>query len=171
MYLLIDTKHTKFIARCADYRLLDEHALHQGLDEYIIGDQENMATFDALTQQQCEDLAERYGMKITVPATYTGARQWALDLASKHTKVIDVPKRPRPTREDKAPSDDKVPALPGTAPKRGVTKRVWEIADEVAAKESDDKALRAAVIAACEKEGINKSTAGTQFAKWRKARG
>lgn len=50
-----------------------------------------------------------------------------------------------------------------TAPKRGVTARVWAIADTV---EGGD---RKAIIDACVAEGINPATAATQYSKWKKA--
>ena len=60
-----------------------------------------------------------------------------------------------------------------SAPKGGTTARVWVIADAVAEEQGtgDIKALRAAIIATCEAEGINKSTAGTQYSKWKRAKG
>lgn len=60
-----------------------------------------------------------------------------------------------------------------SAPKGGTTARVWAIADAVAEEKGtgDIKALRAAIIATCEAEGINKSTAGTQYSKWKRAKG
>lgn len=53
----------------------------------------------------------------------------------------------------------------GEAPVRGATAKVWEIADGVG------KADRNAIIAACVAQGINPSTAATQYSKWKKARG
>ena len=53
----------------------------------------------------------------------------------------------------------------GEAPVRGATAKVWGIADEVG------KADRNAIIAACVAQGINPSTAATQYSKWKKARG
>lgn len=49
------------------------------------------------------------------------------------------------------------------APSRGATARVWAIADTM------PKADRATIIAACVAEGINPSTAGTQYSKWKKS--
>lgn len=53
----------------------------------------------------------------------------------------------------------------GAAPVRGATAKVWEIADGVG------KADRNAIIQACVAQGINPSTAATQYSKWKKARG
>lgn len=58
-----------------------------------------------------------------------------------------------------------------TRPKGGITGRVWAIADECAAKGAKGKDLRAAIIAACTGEGIDPSTAATQYSKWNRAKG
>ena len=46
---------------------------------------------------------------------------------------------------------------------------VWNICDKHKAEtpEADDKTLRAAIMAECEHEGINKSTAAVQYGKWK----
>jgi hypothetical protein len=56
-----------------------------------------------------------------------------------------------------------------SAPSKGATARVWAIADETT--ERLGKVDRAAIMAACEAAGINPATAGTQYSKWKKARG
>lgn len=66
----------------------------------------------------------------------------------------------------KAPNES---AKPRSA---GATGRVWEIADKV---ESDNptkegKELRALIINACVKSGINPATASTQYSKWKKSK-
>lgn len=50
----------------------------------------------------------------------------------------------------------------------GATGKVWLIADRVHAEKGLD---RKAIMDACVAEGINPSTAGTQYAKWKKAKG
>lgn len=60
------------------------------------------------------------------------------------------------------------PSAPGGPPSKGATARVWAIADEVT---GDGAVDRGAIIDACVKAGINKSTAATQYSKWKKARG
>lgn len=63
---------------------------------------------------------------------------------------------------------------PATRPKAGTTTaKVWDIADEEHKKHPKDdiKALRARIMARCEKEGINDSTAATQFGKWKSSLG
>lgn len=76
----------------------------------------------------------------------------------------------------KAPPAKRAPAAPSgpaTRPKGGSTARVWELADlELSELGSIDmKALRKAVIAACEAEGINSSTASVQYGKWKSSKG
>ena len=58
---------------------------------------------------------------------------------------------------------------PATRPAGGTTKLVWDIADAIRAENpaAEAKILRPTIIAKCEAEGINASTAGTQFAKWK----
>lgn len=63
---------------------------------------------------------------------------------------------------------------PAKRPKEGTTTAlVWATADDLkqSNKESpiDQKEFRKAVMTACEKKGINKATAATQFGKWKKA--
>lgn len=57
------------------------------------------------------------------------------------------------------------------APKHGSkTGRVWEIAEPIyqaAADKTDWKTIRKLVVAACEAEGINSSTASVQYGKWK----
>lgn len=50
------------------------------------------------------------------------------------------------------------------------TGRIWEISDHLSAK-TNQPAKRADVLAAAEKEEINKSTAMTQYGQWRKFHG
>ena len=63
---------------------------------------------------------------------------------------------------------EKAPREPGAPPPRpkatSTTGRVWEIADRMLAAGATD---RKAVIAACEAEGINPSTASTHYGKWK----
>jgi hypothetical protein len=68
-------------------------------------------------------------------------------------------------RVEKKPRVPRGPADPSGRPSTGVTKRVWEIADSL--KQPAD---RTKVIAAATKEGINPSTAATQFSKWLRAK-
>ena len=95
------------------------------------------------------------------------------ELEKKLGRKVD-PIDPRPSEEERPvsiggrggksrrkPSD---PSAPPSRPKAGTaTGKVWEIADSM------PEADRAEVIAACEAEGINASTAKTQYGKWRKA--
>ena len=61
------------------------------------------------------------------------------------------------------------PASPATRPAGGTTKKVWDIADDLKARNPSlsAKELRPKIIEACELENINSSTAGTQYSKWK----
>lgn len=61
------------------------------------------------------------------------------------------------------------PASPATRPAGGTTKKVWDIADDLKARNPSlsAKELRLKIIEACELENINSSTAGTQYSKWK----
>lgn len=61
------------------------------------------------------------------------------------------------------------PATPATRPAGGTTKKVWDIADDLKARNPSlsAKELRPKIIEACELENINSSTAGTQYSKWK----
>ena len=68
------------------------------------------------------------------------------------------------------------PSIPKAPPTKGATGRVWEIADAQyelykTLDHNNIKLLRAAVIEACEAEGLNPGTAATQFGKWKAAKG
>lgn len=64
-----------------------------------------------------------------------------------------------------APTKPSAGRSEGGRPSKGATARVWEIASEIAGQGGD----RAAIIAACVAEGINPSTAGTQYSKWKRS--
>lgn len=66
----------------------------------------------------------------------------------------------------------KAPREPGaapTAPIKGATAKVWEIAEQTLS--ALGKLDRTAIIKACEAAGINAATAATQYSKWKKAKG
>lgn len=79
---------------------------------------------------------------------------------------------PAPGGTTPAPKPRPAPSGPATRPKAGSsTGRVWDIADEESAKygaaDRTGKEVRRVVIARCEAEGINPSTASVQFGKWK----
>jgi hypothetical protein len=67
-----------------------------------------------------------------------------------------------PQTQQKAPQASKLPAQVGR-PAGGVTGRVWAILDGLGAA-----ATLTALLAEAAAEGINESTARTQFSRWRK---
>lgn len=58
---------------------------------------------------------------------------------------------------------------PASAPVKGATAKVWEIADSH--YQAAGEARRKEIIGACEAAGIHPATAATQYSKWKKARG
>lgn len=81
-----------------------------------------------------------------------------------------TPAQPKAPRAPRAPSS----AATGEAhrPKSGTsTGKVWDIADKLFALGLTDKELRKQVIAECEGEGVNASTASVQFGKWKSSKG
>ena len=62
----------------------------------------------------------------------------------------------------------RAPAEGGKPSPSGATGKVWLIADRVYGQSGLD---RKAIIDACIAEGINPATAGTQYSKWKKAKG
>lgn len=68
----------------------------------------------------------------------------------------------------------RAPAEPAAAPRQGITKRIWEIADELLAvtgQIGNIKEFRTTVIERAVAEGANNGTAATQFLRWKNARG
>lgn len=61
------------------------------------------------------------------------------------------------------------PAAP-SRPRRGVTLRVWEICDSVWSAQAGGTPDRRLIMARCAESGINRTTAGVQYAKWNKQR-
>lgn len=59
----------------------------------------------------------------------------------------------------------------GGAPSKGATARVWAIADAMHEETPLVRSDRARVVAECVSQGINSSTAGTQWSKWAKDKG
>ena len=72
-----------------------------------------------------------------------------------------------------APKEKKA-ADPSAAPRQGITKRIWEIADELLAVTGSVgvlKEFRKKVIERASAEGANEGTAATQFGKWKASKG
>lgn len=85
------------------------------------------------------------------------------------------PAKPTKVSKSKTPKSDKpkapkVPRDPSGRPASGTsTGKVWDIADKLSkgVKDVTTKEFRTKVVEACVKEGINQSTAGVQFGKWK----
>jgi hypothetical protein len=76
---------------------------------------------------------------------------------------------PNPARAARAPRAPKVSDAPAAPKKTSTCGLVWELCEKhlAAGLALDSKELRAAIMANCEQEGINKSTAGVQYGKWK----
>lgn len=97
------------------------------------------------------------------------AQPWAVPKAPAAPSIPSAPPMATVPSVPRAPTPPSVPKAP---PTKGATGRVWEIADEQyelykKLDHSNIKLLRAAVIEACEAEGLNPGTAATQFGKWK----
>jgi outer membrane murein-binding lipoprotein Lpp len=75
-------------------------------------------------------------------------------------------------KEQKAAKDPAAPATdkPAAPKKTSTCGLVWDLCDKVLNESKLDlssKELRSAIMAACEQEGVNKSTAAVQYGKWK----
>lgn len=111
----------------------------------------------ALTPARC-DLSAYQGLA----EICDGRRQASVVGKNRPTPINAGRTAPKPAKGGEGPSPS------GAAPTKGATALVWTIADRVYGEKGLD---RAAIIAACEAEGINTSTAGTQYSKWKKSHG
>lgn len=89
------------------------------------------------------------------------------------------PVNPMPAKEKgRTPPKKRAPQANGSKPAGGrpkpgsTTAKVWDIADEVKANcrtlDIHSKELRNRIVEECTEQGINPSTAATQFGKWKK---
>lgn len=129
-----------------------------------------------------------YNLALVLPVDSRSEKE--LESAVNNLPVVEAPKTPKlppilmrmkpeelanyvPGQNDhkkSAPKAPRAPAAPGAAPTKGATGRVWEIAEAKWAELGGGpitKNMRAAIIDACEKAGINAGTAATQFGKWK----
>jgi hypothetical protein len=71
-------------------------------------------------------------------------------------------------------SAPKAPTSPAERPRQGITKKIWEIADELLAvtgSVGNLKEFRKTVIGRAAAAGANEGTAATQFGKWKASKG
>jgi hypothetical protein len=107
------------------------------------------------------------------------ARAGVAPIVTPNPPALTLPARATQAAATPAPAPQRTANhTPAEAPKAGgKTARVWEIADrqlqlqreanEKTGAALDLKALRKAVAAACEAEGVNPSTMSVQFSKWK----
>jgi len=78
-----------------------------------------------------------------------------------------------PVKEKPEPKSKQVGAIPSRPKEGSLTARVWEAADWLYSQQNpqdiNSKSLRDDVIKVCTDNGVNPSTASTQYAKWKKA--
>ena len=86
--------------------------------------------------------------------------------AATEEKAAKAPKKEKAPKKPKAPQQNGV-SRPGEGTSTG---KVWGFADSLSAKEGKP-ASRKAVLEMCATEGINPSTAATQYGRWRKFNG
>lgn len=80
-------------------------------------------------------------------------------------ETFESPDRPEPPKTPRRPSGT---VKPLKRPKEGsATGKVWDIADSLVT-EGSEAPTRQQVVEACEEQGLNKSTASTQYGKWKK---
>lgn len=105
--------------------------------------------------QQCIDAAEMARARLT-PEEAAAAAQSAANAAPA-------------AKPKKEPSGE-----PAERPRQGVTKRIWELADEqlaVTGSVGNLKEFRKKIIDRAQAEGANAGTAATQFGKWKASKG
>jgi hypothetical protein len=151
-------------------------ALHQ-LREYVLTWPEYSTSEEGLRMNQADEMAEE--AEDSVPTDDPVQQELAMRRA--HQETIAIVEKANQQEGHKfngqvGGSENKPAAAPTEPRKPGAVKRVWEISDNIMieAKEkglTDGKAIRKMIMNQCIAEGINMGTAGTQFGKWRTARG
>lgn len=125
---------------------------------------------DDVCPQEPEDATESGALAGTVadaPVKKTRAKKATAEAKTAQEPTEAKVKAVKPSKVTAA----KVEATPAGVPKSGTTTgRVWEIADTMRSQSRGDYPDRKEVLAKCEHEGINPSTASTQYAKWLKYR-
>ena len=170
MYILIDTKNSRLIARCQYFETLAEHAIHEGLDAYAIGPEACPEAFSdhSMGFKECDSIAERYHTPLPDKSNLVEARRHVLTLGEKHATLLKVDTPPPPPDLGPGGAGKTVIQKEFTRPKAGgITARVWEIADGIEG-DPNSKSFREALIAACAAENIKKTTATAQFNRWKK---
>lgn len=147
--------------------LVKHHAEEYPVDDTPLDSLQAYA--DDVCPQEVEDATASGALAGTVadekPAKKTRAKK------ATEPKPVAEPTEPKPPKAAKAVKAPTVSATPAGVPKSGTTTgRVWEIADTMRSQARGDYPDRKEVLAKCEHEGINPSTASTQYAKWLKHR-
>jgi hypothetical protein len=104
------------------------------------------------------------------------AKRAELDNFQQIVKIAEAANPSLPADQRPAPSATKTASAPSSneRPRQGVTKLVWEIADQRLAAHGtikDIKGFRKEVIDQASAQGVNNGTAATQFGKWKASKG
>ncbi len=189
--ILIDTAALRFIKAAASVEQLEYWAdlkIPTNHNFYICGvDNRYYSVFSELELRMLYQ--NHTGIELAVATPYVELVRYvaavARDLEQDDTPVATLRKKLgreplKPTLAPDTPGEvqaaraPRIPRAPGgdapSRPKEGTaTGRVWSTADDITA-ERGQVAGRQEVIAACEKLGINASTASTQYGKWKAAK-
>lgn len=150
--------------------------------------------YEALLQAMTIDMEDEDYYRYAPGSTEPSKQNVLFRAPAKQTQAIVIPCPPAPAPLPQSPENKahmaayeaqklarSVPREPRQSnpstyvPPKGGSKtgRVWEIAEpiyEAAPKPVDWKALRKQIVAACEAEGINSSTASVQYGKWKQTK-
>lgn len=119
------------------------------------------------------ELAERDGEPYPAPAVSRANHQAIIQAAEAASPEARAATSAALSGDPAQPRERK-PAEPGAAPRQGITKRIWEIADDLLAVQGSVgnlKEFRKTVIERAAAEGANEGTAATQFGKWKASKG
>jgi len=197
MNVLIDVTNLRFVKAAETVQQLVLWAEILGLDDryYVTGDENKH--FSRFTLAELRELyGKRTGAELSSGYDYAATLRAVADLArgvevdaTPYDALLARYGKPYPQAQIPAsavgrapataangdastkPAREKAASSEPTRPKAGTsTGKVWDIADDLTQK-LGRKATRPEVVSACEVEGINASTASTQYGKWAKVAG
>lgn len=180
----IDLRSMRFIAT-GEYRVVWERSMETAKPKDVaIGPASSIRLFDIFTTEQ---LVLLYSNTLGTTPTFQSYEDLLLQCTTLYKAIVALPiprclfyygnpvtlnkEGPTPPRMREKLGD--LPSPPSARPAKGSkTGRIWEIADELYAKDTEKAVhlLKAAVIGQAVKEGINQATAQVQFGKWKGAR-
>lgn len=184
-YIALDKEELLFIGRGEYGTVWDESVKSTAPEDVVIGFSNSLKTYSVLEMGELRTLYRNTtGSKAPKGASYPELLDLCCALgesvepyptpdhlmaAAHKQEVQENSVAPPKKSREKKPKSTSVAPRSSKRPKEGsTTARVWDLADEAFAKDGtlDKKELRSLVLLACEKAGINKSTASVQFGKW-----